>query len=518
VTDNTINFLNDRLVAVGNELRGVEGSVQRFKNKNKLTDLSSDAQQYLAISQQVDAQKAQSQTKLNIINVLEQNLQQNQDNPQLVPSTLGLEEPSLNQLIERHNDLVLQKGRVQQKSGPKNPLLIDLQSQIKEIRAKLLANVINLKQAYMISLNDVSQKDAQLNNLISNVPQLEKNLVQITRNQNVQEQLYAFLLQKSEEAALTRASNIEDSKTILQARSLGIISPKPKLVWLFSILMGFLIPLALISVKEFLNDRVGDITQVKQHTYLPLLGVISHVKKLRTSVVIDSHSRSAVAEQIRNIRTSINYIGNGKDVKTILVTSFQPGDGKSFVSLNLAAGYALLNKKIVMLEFDLRRPHIAKDLGLDTEKGITDVLNGQSSLDDVLVEIEEYGGCLFVMPAGNLTFNPAELISGPAMSDLMKTLQERYDYIILNTPPISVVTDASLLQQYADITLVVLRQGHTSREIYTALKNRTAEHPDDPIYLLLNDVGKNRRYRGGYGYGGYEYGYGYGKKYYQRQK
>jgi capsular exopolysaccharide synthesis family protein len=225
-----------------------------------------------------------------------------------------------------------------------------------------------------------------------------------------------------------------------------------------------------------------------------------------------------VAEQIRNIRTSINFIGHGKRVKTILVTSFQPGDGKSFVSMNLAAGYSLLNKKTVLLEFDLRKPHIAKALGLGTDKGIISVLTGQLSLDDVLVKVEEFDGNFFLMPAGNLTSNAAELISGPAMSSLMKTLQERFDHIIINTPPINLVTDANLLQQYADITLIVVRQNHTSREIYTALRNRTAEYPNDPIYLLLNDVGKSRRYRGGYGYGGYEYGYGYGNKYYHEGK
>jgi len=262
------------------------------------------------------------------------------------------------------------------------------------------------------------------------------------------------------------------------------------------------------------------LSQVKQNTSLPLLGIISHVKKLKTSVVIAPHSRSLVSEQIRNIRTSINFLGKEKEVKTVLVTSFQPGDGKSFVSLNLAAGYALMNKKTLMLECDLRRPHIAKELGLDTEKGISNVLTGQLSLDDAVVEIKEYEGSLSLIPAGNFLGNAAELLSGRKMSDVMKTLQERFDHIIINTPPISLVADASLLQQYADITLIVVRQDHTSREIYTALKNRTAEHPEDPIYLLLNDVGKSRRYRGGHGYGGYEYGYGYGysKKYYYEEK
>jgi len=511
VTDNNIDFLNDRLLAVASELRGVEGSVQKFKSENRVTDLSADAVQYVATSQQVDAQKAQSQTQLNIISELERDLEQNQASPQLVPSTLGIEEPSLSLLIAKHNELVLQKERMEQKSGPKNPLLIDQQNQIIEIRSNLLTNVRNLKQAYKISLDDISRKDAQLNSQIRNVPQLEKKLMQITRNQNVQEQLYAFLLEKREEAAVSRASDIEDSRTIVKARGLGTVSPKTRIVWALGILIGIMFPVALISLKDFMNNRVGDITQVQQRTDLPFLGVISHIKKLKSQFVISSNSRSVVAEQIRNIRTAISFTGKGERVKSILVTSFQPGDGKSLVSLNLAAGYALLNKKTVILEFDLRRPHITKHLGIDAKEGISSILSGKSSLNDLLVEIPGYDKNLFLLPAGHLPPNPAELISGPRMACLIKGLQESFDHFIIDTPPFSLVADVSLLQQYADITLIVLRQDYTSRDVYTELKQRSARHPDRPTYLLLNDVGKRKRYQGGYGYD-------YGKGYYHEEK
>lgn len=508
VSDNTIDFLNERLIAVSNELQGVENSVEKFKSENRVTDLSSDAQQYLTMSQQIDIQKAKSQTQLNIINALQKDLELNQDNPQLVPSTLGIEEPSLGQLIEKHNQLVLQKERLQQKSGPKNPMLIDLQDQIKEIRSRLLTNVTNLKKAYTISLNDVSGQDMLLSNRIRNVPLLEKKLVQITRNQNVQQQLYAFLLQKREEAAVTRASNIEDSRTIVKARGLGIVSPKRNMAWTLSVLLGLVFPVILITVKDFMNTKIGDVLEVEQHTNVPSLGLISHVKKLNSPVVINSQSRSAVAEQIRNIRTSISFTGKGQQVKTILVTSFQSGDGKSFVSLNLAAAYALLNKKTVILEFDLRKPHITKNLGIDAKEGISNILAGKSKLEDLLLEIPGYESNLYLLPAGYLPPNPAELISGSKMGCLIKVLKERFDHIIIDTPPFSLVTDAALLQQYADINLVVLRQDYTSKDVYAELK-QVAHNPAIPTYLLLNDVGRRKRYQNGYGYSRYGYAKGY---------
>jgi len=509
-TDNTVQFLTARLREVASELQGVEGSVERFKSANRVTNLSSDAQQYLDLAQQVDVQKAQSQTQMNIINALEKDLKQNESNPKLVPSTLGIEEPSLGLLIEKHNELVLRRERTAETSGPKNPMLLDLDAQIKEIRSRLIGNVSNLKQAYSISLNDVAYKDAQLNSRLRSVPVMEKQLVQITRNQNVQEQLYAFLLQKREEAAITRASNIEDSRTILQARNLGAISPRPTMVWAFGGLLGLLIPITLIGIRGAMNNKIGDVTEVQTHTDLPILGTIPHIKKLKNPIVISSHSRTAAAEKIRNVRTAIGFTGKGRNVKTILVTSFQPGEGKSFASLNLAVSYALLGKRTVILEFDLRKPQLIKNMGITSKEGISNILAGKGNLDSLLIEVPEHEGNLFILPAGNLPPNPAELISGDQMEYLVKMLQERFDYIIIDSPPLGVVTDATLLQRYSDITILVLRQNYTSNLVYDKLNQRAFVHTNQPVYLILNDMGKSKRYEDAYGYSS---GYYHDKEY-----
>jgi len=506
VTDSTINFLNERLIAVVKELVTVEGSVEKFKSKNKITDISVDEQQYMTLAQQVIAQKAQSETQLNILNMMEQDLEKNQDNPQLVPSTLGIEEPSLGILISQHNQLVLQRERILDKSGLKNPLLLDIQEQIKEIRSKMLVNLRNLKQAYKVTLHDISQKDEELSTRIENVPVLEKKLISITRNKIVQEQIYAFLLQKREESAVTRASNIEDSRTIAQPRSLGKKWPKRIIVYSAGLLLGLLIPMGIMSAKDFLNNKVGDASQVNDNIDLPLLGVLSHIKKIKFPI-IGPRSRTVAAEQIRHIRTAISFTGIGKETKTILTTSFQPGDGKSIVSLNLAASYALLDKKTVILEFDLRKPSITKYLELEKKEGISSILSGKLSVDKLLTEINGFDGNLFLIQAGHLPPNPAELISGSRMIGFMNDLKDHFDYIIIDTPPFSLVADATLLQKYADISLVVLRQDHTSREAYAELKKHVIRHPDHPLYLVLNDVGKRKRYQGGYG--SYSYGSGY---------
>ncbi|MGK2861782.1 MAG: GumC family protein, partial [Chitinophagaceae bacterium] len=512
VTDKTIDFLTNRLLAVANDLRGVEGNVEKLKSQNMVTELSSDAQQYMAMSQQVDAQKVQSQTQLNVIGALERDLQINQENPQVVPTTFGIQDTSLGLLIEKHNELVLQKERLQGKSGPRNPLVIDQQNQISELRNRLLKNVRNLKQAYSISLDDISRKDAQLNSRIRNVPQLEKKLVQITRNQNVQEQLYSFLLLKREEAAVSRTSDIEDSRTIVSPRTINNLDTRKYIVLALSILIGLLVPVIFYSIRDFMDNKVGDMQQVQQASKVPFIGMISHFKKSSAPVLISSKSRSAVAEQIRNIRTALSFTGKGEKVKSILISSFQVGDGKSFFSLNLAAGYALLNKKTVILEFDLRRPQISKSLGIEVKEGISSLLSGRSSIEELLIEIPGYECNLFLLPAGNLPPNPAELISGPKMECFINNLQEQFDHIIIDTPPFSLVADAQLLQKYADITIIVLRQGHTSQDVYKQLNNGISSHIDRPVFLLLNDVGNRKRYRTGAG------SYAYGKGYYHEEK
>lgn len=511
VTDSTISFLNERLVAIGNDMRKIDETVESFKTKNKVTDIPSNVEQYMTLSKDIDQQKAESETQLNIVNALEKDLEDNQDNPKLVPSTLGIEEPSLSLLIEQHNQLLLQKERIEEKSGPQNPLLLDLEGQIKEIRAKMLASVHNLKQAYKIAEQDVTKVDAELSSKIQNVPVMERKFLEITRDKDVHDQIYAFLLQKREESEVTLASNVEDSRTISQPRSLGKKWPKGLIVFGLCFLIGLAIPIAVIYAKDFLHNKVGDSAQVAQFINLPMLGVISHMKKIKTPVVIGTRSRSVVAEQIRQIRTAISFTGKGKEIKKVLTTSFQPGDGKSFVSLNLAAGYALLEKKTVILEFDLRRPHLTKDLGLVEKEGISSILSGKSTVDELLIELPGFNGYLYLLPAGIIPPNPAELISGTRMQALMKVLEKRFDYVIIDTPPFGVVADATLLQQYSDISLVVLRQDHTSREVYSQLKDHVSRHPEHSVYLLLNDVGRSKRYQNGYNYN-------YGKGYYNQEE
>lgn len=507
VSTNTLDFLNGRLAIIEKELRLVEGQVEKFKSTNKITDVSAEAQVYLDQAKDVDAQKAQQETQANILESLEQNLKTNRSDSRHIASGSGIVDPALAAAILAHNTLVAEKERQTERLGPKHPIVVDLTNQLENAKEGLLSSVSNLKQTNKIALNDINRKDAELSLKIRNIPQIEKNLVQIKRDQSVKEQLYFFLLQKKEESAITLASTTLDSRSIEKSRNSGIVKPNKQLVLAISFLLGILLPAAIIYFGSLFDNKVGDKTEVEQKCKAPVLGEISFAKKEKSPIVIEKGSRSIVAEQFRVIRTNIGFVRtNGKNPQVILVTSHRPSEGKSFTSLNLAASFALLDKKVIVLEFDLRKPRLTQSLKVTASKGISNYLSSNSSdLNSLLYEIPGFNERLYLLPAGPVPPNPAELILGDKMKIMMDELKKRFDYIILDTPPYSLVTDSSLLSEYAEVNLVVLRHGFTFKFVLKELNKKIEDNPSQPLYTVINRVGERRNYTKYKTYGYTEY-------------
>jgi tyrosine-protein kinase Etk/Wzc len=517
-TSNTMQFLDERLSVVERELRNVEGSVESFKRANRVTEVSEQAKAYLDMTKYVDQKKAEQETQVNIINALERELAGQGKNPRLVPNTLGVTDPSAAYLIEQHNILVLQRERIASLSGPRNPALADLDNQVKELRMNLLENVRNLRNAYIMALNDIRAQDRKLNEKLLSIPALEKQLLEISRDRNVKQQIYLFLLQKREESAIALASSVIDSRSVETPRAIKKVKPQNSLILGTAALIGLLLALIPILMIDFLDDKVGGVREVMEKSRLPILGEQNHVKKLEYPIVISSNKRDVISEQIRTIRTNISFTGKGANIKKILVTSHIPGEGKSFTSLNIAASYAILGKKVAVLEFDLRKPRLLKNLGLSANKGISNYLSGQCDLDQIIVPVNSDSNPFFhLIPSGPVPPNSAELILGERMQKLIDELESAYDFILIDTPPFSLVTDAILLKRYADISIVVLRQGYSKKDVYRDIHDKLRNGPDDPVYLVLNGVNRfmkysyySSKYNGsGTGYG---YGYNYGEK------
>jgi len=497
VSSNTLEFLNGRLAIIERELQTVEGQVERFQTNNKITDIPTEGQIYLDQAKDVDQQKVQQETQLNILESLETSLQDNQDNGKMVTSASGILEPSLAALIQAYNQLVLERERQTTRLGPKNPITVDVANQVKNTRESLIDNIASLKKAYRITLDNINRKDAELSMRIKSMPTIQKNLVQIKRDQSVKEQLYFFLLQKKEEAAITLASITADSRSIEQARSTGIVSPKKQLVLVISVLLGVFLPAVIIYIRSLLDNKIGDKDEVEQGCNAPVLGEISYAKKEKSPIVVERGSRSIIAEQFRVIRTNVGFTRNdGKEPQVILITSHRPEEGKSFVSLNLAASFALLDKKVVVLEFDLRKPRLSQALKVVSEKGISNFLsNATVSLDSLLYEVPGFNDDFSLLPAGPIPPNPAELILGPRMKIMMDELKKKFDYVILDTPPYSLVTDSSLLGIYADVNIVVLRHSFTFKFVLKELNKKIRENTSGGLYTtVINRVGEGRSY------------------------
>ncbi len=507
VNSNTVRFLDDRLRIFERDLKAIESRVSSFKSQNKVTSVTGEASQFLQQAGEVDAMKINQRNQLNLIAALENELITNRNNPTLVPSTLGISEPTLNSMIQQHNQLVLKREQMAALSGPKNPGLLDLDRQIQNLRGSMISNVASLKSAYAAQLNAYIAKDRELSRSLVGVPEVERNLLEITRDRNVREQLYFFLLQKRAESAIALASSVIDSRIVEKPRTIGMVSPKSKPVWILALFLGFFIPVVYVLLKDALDNTVGDKSEISTFTHAPLLGEISYIRNLKKRIIVSDGDRSVVAEQFRTIRTQLEFTAKGKGLKRILVTSFRPGEGKSFTSLNLAASYTLLKKKVLILEFDLRKPRLARYLGLERKEGISSYLSGKGNIDELIQEVPGYHGNFFIISAGPIPPNPAELINGDYMIQFMKELEERFDVIILDTPPFGVVADPLLLEKYSDISIVVLRQGFTLKSVYTEINNRFSNKQDLHIYTILNGVGMQKKYE--YAYGNYSYGYGY---------
>jgi tyrosine-protein kinase Etk/Wzc len=465
-TANTISFLEERLAVVEKELRLVETDVERFKITNKVTDVSEQSKMLTELVGDIDRQKALQESQVNVIEALEKELSQNQDDPRMVPSTLGVTDVSAASLIEKHNQLLQQRERMTNLAGKQNPALIDLNNQVREIRQGLLENIRNLKKAYAIELGDIQARDRRISDKLVNIPALEKQLLEISRDRNVKQQIYLFLLQKREESAIALASSVTDGRTVESPQGTKQIHPMPAMTYGIAGLVGLFLAIIPMLLIDFLDDRVGSIREVTNKCHAPVLGEMNHVKQLSNPIQIGPKSRNVISEQIRAIRTNISFTGNGHAVRTILVTSHIPGEGKSFTSLNIAASYALLDKKVVVLEFDLRKPRLLRSLGLTAQKGISNYLSGQVELNDLFIPIEGYADHLYVLPSGPIPPNPSELILGTKMHELIRQLTERFDYIIIDSPPFSLVTDALLLKQFVELTIVVLRQGYSSKSSF----------------------------------------------------
>lgn len=515
ISKNTSDFIADRIDYITNELDDVEGEVENYKQNRKLTDLSSEAKSYLEQSNTIEAEIVKVGSELKLLTMLEEDFELKYQKDEVIPSNLGFQAEGLNDQINAFNKLIVEKQKLQYYSGERNPVIIGLNQEIASARSTLMSSLKRVKSTYQIKFNELSEQSNKVIDKISKVPEFERQYRNIYRQQQIKEELYLYLLQKREESNLAQAITVANAKIIDDAYSTGNpVNPGRKIYLIFSVIIGFILPIVIVNIYSLFDTKVHgklDIDFLK----LPFLGEIPLAKEDKTIYVSDK-DRGSVAEAFRMLRTNVEFIcENQKDkAKLIFVTSTISKEGKSFMSINLAASFGLLGKRVLLLGTDLRHPKIADYLNLSTpNKGLVNLLTKEEiALQDVVIPKSVSGYPFDILQSGPVPPNPSEILMRKGVKEVFENLKLSYDYIIADTAPVGIVADTLLISHLADATLFVVRADYLDKRALKIIDSMNKDKRFVNLALILNgqDFAKSRNYGYGYGYGmGYHYQYGY---------
>ncbi|MDT0675831.1 GumC family protein [Autumnicola musiva] len=498
---NTIDMIDERLALLTNELTSVEENVENYKQRNELTNVSSDAELYLKRASEANSQLAAYQTQIDVLNSLESYLQQNGDNAPLVPSSLSIEDPTLVNLISRLNELQLRKRSLLRTTPDDNPLVVEIDQQLTDLRTNALENLKNIKESLLIAQRNLRQDSRRYQSQVRKVPAAERQLLAINREQSTNQDLYLYLLQKREEEALSLAAPISNIRIVDAPRAGGIpVSPNKTSVYLGALIFGLFLPFSVVYAKERINDKIQSRADIEEYTNAPVLGEIAHNKE-KEILVAKEEKNTPVAELFRLIRFNLKFVSAGRKNKIILITSGSQGEGKTFFSINLGSSLAISGKKVVVLSFDLRAPKLMKDVGLSDKFGITNYLiDDELEVKDIITPSPEIEGLYFI-GSGAIPPNPGELMLSEKIESLLKELEQNFDYVLIDSAPIGKVADAFALAPFADSTIYVVRQNYTKKAELKTVEDIFENNKVNRPMVVLNGTKSKEAYSYGYGYG-----------------
>lgn len=500
---NTLKFVNDRLKYVVNELDSVEGRLQSFKSHNKITDISAQGKIYLETVATNDQKVSEINMRLSALDQVENYVKSNGGIGGIAPATFGIADPVLTELLKKLSDLELQYTQTKKIVPENNPAVTALVDGINKLKPGILENIQSQRRNLQAGRNDLTSTNSQFSSFLRTIPEQERELLGITRQQSIKNNIYTFLLQKREETALSFASAVADSRIIDKAETSDVpVSPKKQLIYLAAILSSLVLGIVIVYLKDMLNRTVQERSDIEKYTNVPFLGevVYDHSK---SAIVISEGKRSFIAEQFRQLRTSLSYMGINETHKKALITSSISGEGKSFIAANLGISLALMGKKVIMIELDLRKPKLSSQFNISHTTGISNYLIGKADTSEIIKGTGFEN--LFIIPSGPIPPNPSELISNGRLPELFVYLETKFDYIFIDTAPINPVTDAFILSPFADVTLFVVRHDYTPKMFIQKLEQQSANGSLKNTAIVYNGI----KGRGIEKYKSYGYGYGY---------
>ena len=495
----TLKFVEEQLTSTGSMLSNNEQEMQAFKEKHKTVDLSEESKAVLQKLNILDIDRVKNNIEITSLQNLYNYISKNEDLTNLAPSSLGIPDPLLVELIT--NFQMLQSKRKSVSFGVKSdaPAVKVLDEQIQENRASLLENVRSIQKRLTVTRDALNVQLAEYEGSIKQVPEMERQLLGIKRNFEVNQNIYTYLLQKKAETSIAKATAVSDNK-ILDSSALADepVEPSKKIIAGIILLLTLIIPTAYISAKNLFRNTVLSKDDIAMYTDVPVIGVVGHSDET-LNLVVNKRPKSAIAEAFRTIRTNLQYYGQKESCKTILITSSVGGEGKSFATLNLAGIIAMQQQKVVIIGLDLRKPKLYQDFGWKNDVGASNYLAGTKSLEEVIRKTDN--PFLDIIISGPTPPNPAELLSKPLMTDMLAELKTRYDFIIIDTPPIGVVADAFILIPQTDVNLYLVRRGYSRLEFLKTLEELYAEGKIPNASIVLNDADFSHTYGYGHHYG-----------------
>ena len=513
VAQKTAEFINERISIISKELGSTEKDLESFKRGAGITDLTSDAQIALTGSAEYEKKRVENQTQINLLQDLQKYMQN--EGYEVLPSNIGLQDVNLAAAINRYNEVLVERKRLLRTSTENNPTIINLDTSIGAMKENVQVSLDRVLRGLFITKADLDREASRYSRRISEAPGQEREFVSIARQQEIKAGLYLMLLQKREENAITLAATANNAKIIDDAIADDApVSPRSKITYLIALILGVGIPVGVIYLLELTKFKIEGRADVEKLTSAPIVGDIPLTDEKQGAIAVFENQNNLMSETFRNVRTNLQFM-LGNDKKVILVTSTVSGEGKSFISGNLAISLSLLGKKVVIVGLDIRKPGLNKVFNISKrEQGITQYLaNPEKNLMD-LVQLSDVSKNLYILPGGTVPPNPTELLARDGLDKAIETLKKNFDYVILDTAPVGMVTDTLLIGRVADLSVYVCRADYTRKNEYTLINELIDGNKLPNLCTVINGLDlKKRKYGYYYGYGKYGKYYGYGKRY-----
>jgi capsular exopolysaccharide synthesis family protein len=514
----TLQFIDERLMKVTGQLDTVEKNIADYKTREGVYNLGSQADLYMSNVKELDKQSSQLEVQLGVLDDISAYVNQKGKKPGTVPSLLLVQDPTLSGLLENLYQSEFTLDKLRSTTGEKSDAVILADQSVNRIRNDIKENIGNIRNNLLSVKSNINSRIGQNSGLLSSIPFKERGLLDISRQQAIKSNIVNYLLQKREETALSSASTSADLRVLENAWASGPVKPVSKTYYMTGLLLGLLAAIVYVLIREQFNSKVLFRSEIEAKTKVPVVAEIVQTAT-KEPIAINDGKRTIIAEQLRSLRTNLAFMGLNEENKTLLVTSSISGEGKSFIATNLAMSLTLNSKKVALVEMDLRKPKLSKQLNVERDPGITSYLINKVGIADI-IKPTAYPN-LFVVSAGPIPPNPTELVNSPKFEEMMNELKALFDFVIIDSAPIGPVTDSQLLNKYASTTVFVIRHSLTPKVFLRMIDELHQQKKFNNMCLVFNGIKRRGILYNSYGYGytGYGYGYaGYGYGYYVMDK